>query len=87
MDTIVPIVESPPAIPFTSHVIEMPEAPQKEAMNVCVCARFTSAEGGEMELCDEHVTVTPALADFDGSAALIAVTVTLGGEGGTAGAT
>jgi hypothetical protein len=81
------MVELPPAIPLTSHVIELPAVTQRDAVNVCVCVKATLAESGEMEFDAEHVTVTVPLADFDGSAALVAVTVTPGGEGGTAGAT
>jgi len=84
---IVPSVVLPPAIPFTSHVTVASATRQNEARNVCVCARSTVADGGEIELDAEQVTVTLALADFAGSATLVAVTLTVEGEGGTAGAT
>ncbi len=45
------------------------------------------AAGGEIVFVAEHVMVTLAVADFDGSATLVTVTLTVEGEGGTAGAT
>jgi hypothetical protein len=44
------------------------------------------ADGGEIEFVVAHVTVTLALSDFELSAVLLAVTVTVAGEGGVAGA-
>jgi hypothetical protein len=87
LGAIVPIAELPPAIPFTSHVIAVPAARQNEAVNVCVCARETVAADGEMVFVAEHVMVTLAVADLAGSATLVAVTLTVGGEGGKEGAT
>jgi len=40
---------------------------------------------GEIVFVAEHLMVTLAVADFVGSATLVAVTLTVGGEGGTAG--
>jgi hypothetical protein len=87
LGAIVPIAELPAAIPLTSHKIAAPAARQKEAVNVCVCARETVAVDGEIVFVAEHVMVTLAVADLAGSAMLVAVTLTVEGEGGTAGAT
>src|ERR1700740_1341484 len=82
---ILPIVELPLAIPFTSHARGAPAARQNEAVKACVCARETVTADGEMVFVAEHVMVTLAVADFVGSATLVAVTPTLKGDGGTAG--
>jgi hypothetical protein len=84
---IVPIVELPPTIPLTSHAMAAPAARQNEAVKVCVCASETVAAGGEIVFVAEHVMVTLAVADLVGSAMLVTVTLTVEGEGGTAGAT
>jgi hypothetical protein len=81
------MVELPPGIPLTSHVMEAPVARQNDALKVCVCASETVAAGGEIVFVAEHVMVTLAVADFDGSATLITMTLTVEGDGGTAGAT
>ena len=82
-----PNVALPPAIPFTSQVTVVSAARQNETLNACVCARSTVADGGDTEFEAEHMTLTLALADFAGSATLVAVTLTVEGDGGTAGAT
>jgi hypothetical protein len=87
LGAILPIVESPPAIPFTSHAREAPVARQNEAVNICVCARETVTVDGETVFVAEHVMVTLAVADFVASATLLAVTLTVEGDGGTSGAT
>jgi hypothetical protein len=46
----------------------------------------TLALGGEIEFAAEHAIVTLALADFELSATLVAVTLTVGGVGGGDGA-
>lgn len=84
--TIVPTVEFPPVTPLTSQAIVAPAAVQKDAVNVCAWPRGTLTGDGEMEFVDPHSTVTLALPDFELSAVLVAVTVTVAGEGGTAGA-
>ena len=84
--TIVPRDESPPATPSTSHAILAPLARQNDAVKDCVCPSPTLAEGGEIEFVAAHVMVAVALPDFELSAALVAVTVTLAGEGGAGGA-
>lgn len=76
----------PPAIPSTSHTICVPFAGQSDAANVCVNPRATLADGGESAVDAAQVIVTVALADFVVSATLVAVTVTLAGEGTLAGA-
>ena len=84
---IVPIVELPPGIPLTSQVMVAPVARQNDAVKVCVCASETVAAGGEIVFVAEHVMVTIAVADFDGSATLVTTTLTVKGDGGTTGAT
>jgi hypothetical protein len=58
---------------------------QNEAANISVCPSETFALAGEIESVMQ-VIVTLALPVFVLSAALVAVTVTVGGEGGAAGA-
>lgn len=87
LGAIVPIAELPPGIPLTSQVMVAPVARQNDAVKVCVCASETVAAGGEIVFVAEHVMVTLAVADFDGSAALVTLTLTVEGDGGTAGAT
>jgi hypothetical protein len=84
--TIVPMAEFPPAMPFTSQVIEAPLARQKDAVKFCVPPRPSVAALGAIELLGAQTIVTLALADFDAFATLAAVIVTLAGEGGVAGA-
>jgi hypothetical protein len=86
LGAIVPIVELPLGIPSTSHAMMAPAAEQNDTLNVCVCASETVAAGGEMVFVAEHVMVTLAVADLEGSATLVTVTLTVEGEGGTAGA-
>ena len=81
-----PSVKFPPAIPFTSQTIVAPAAKQNDAANVCDWLRLTFAESGEIEFVAAQVMVALALPDFELSAALVAVTVTVGGEGGADGA-
>ena|SRR5271166_1113435 len=82
---IVPTVALPPTIPFTSHTAAAPLVEQNEAVNVCVCPSETFALAGKIESV-VHVIVTLALPLFVLSASLVAVTVTVGGDGGAAGA-
>ena len=82
----VPRLALPPAIPLTSHTIVVPLGRQKEAVNLCVCPSETFAVEGEIESDAEHVIVTVALPDLDESAALVAVTVTVAGDGRAIGA-
>jgi hypothetical protein len=82
----VPTEELPPAIPFTSQASVDPAGTHSEAVNVCDAPSSTLAEVGEIESVAAHVTVTVALPDFVPSAALVAVTVTVAGEGGAFGA-
>ena len=84
--TTVPNVALPPGTPFTSQTIAVVGAGQKEAVKVCVALSATLAEEGEMEFVPEQATVTLAFADFEVSATLVAVTVTVAGVGGATGA-
>lgn len=83
---IVPTVELPPAMPLTSHAIAVPAAMHNKAEKLCVAPTETFADEGEIEFPAAQEIVTVAVADFDGSATLVAVTETLGGTGGNAGA-
>ncbi|MHB8754709.1 MAG: hypothetical protein ACYC92_07100 [Candidatus Acidiferrales bacterium] len=82
----VPKVELPPAMPLTSHAIAAPAAIHNKAEKLCVAPTETFADEGEIEFPAAQEIVTLAVADFDGSAMLVAVTETLGGAGGNAGA-
>ena len=82
----VPTVELPPKIPFTSQTIAVLAAGQNEAVKFCVEPSATFAEVGDMEFVPEQAMVTLALADFEVSATLVTVTVIVGGVGSDAGA-
>ena len=84
--TIVPTAVLPPEIPSTSHAIAAVPIPQKVAVNVCACPSAICTVGGAIELGVAHAIVTAALPVFAGSATLAAVTVTVAGDGITAGA-
>lgn len=84
--TIVPSVAFPPVIPLASQVTDAPEARQNETVNACVWLNATLADGGEIEFVAAHVIVTLAVPIFELSATLLAVTVTVDGDGGNAGA-
>jgi hypothetical protein len=84
--TIVPSVALPPGTPFTSQTIIEVGAGQNEAVKVCVALSATIAEDGDIELAPEQAIVTLAFADFEVSATLVAVTVTVAGVGVAAGA-
>jgi hypothetical protein len=84
--TMVPSVALPPGMPFTSQTAIVGGAGQKEAVKVCVALSATLAEAGDIELAPLQTTVTLALADFEVSATLVAVTVTVAGVGGATGA-
>ncbi|MGH7838102.1 MAG: hypothetical protein ACREQC_09825, partial [Candidatus Binataceae bacterium] len=83
---IVPTVELPPVIPLTFHVIVVPAAVHNEAEKICDAPTEIFAEAGEIEFGAAQEIVTLALADLEGSATLVALTVTLGGVGVSAGA-
>jgi hypothetical protein len=83
---IVPMVAVPPTVPFTSQTIAVPAGTQKDAVNVCELPTATVAAAGETAFAVAHVTVTLALASFELSATLVAVTLTVDGDGGVAGA-
>ena len=82
----VPTVELPPGIPFTSQTIAVVAAGQNEAVKFCVEPSATFADVGDIEFVPEQAMVTLALADFEGSATLVTVTVTVGGVGVAEGA-
>jgi hypothetical protein len=84
--TMVPSVALPPGTPFTSQTIVTAGAGQNEAVKVCVAPSATLAEEGDIEFAPEQATVTLAFADFEVSATLVAVTVTVAGVGGATGA-
>jgi hypothetical protein len=84
--TSVPSVEFPPATPFTSQEICAADAAHSDAVKVWGWPRLTSADEGEMEFAAAQVIVTVAVPDFAGSAVLVAVIVTFGGESTAAGA-
>lgn len=82
----VPTVELPPATLLTSHVIGVPAAMHKDAEKTCDAPTEMLAEAGAIAFGAAQEIVTLALADFDGSATLVAVIVKLGGVGAMAGA-
>lgn len=86
MLTMVPSVALPLGTPFTSQTIVEVGAGQKEAVKACVALSATLAEVGEIEFAPEQTTVTLAFADFEVSATLVAVTFSVAGLGGCAGA-
>ena len=86
LGAIVPTIALPATTPFTSQVIAVPEGRQNDAENDCELPNATLAAAGETEFVAEHATVTLALANFEGSARLVAATLTIGGVGGTSGA-
>ncbi len=86
VDVMVPTVELPPAMLLTSQVIAVPAAMHKDAENVCDAPTEMLAKGGVIAFGAAQEIVTLALADFDGSATLVAVTFTFGGAGASAGA-
>ncbi len=67
-------------------MIGAPAARQNDAAKLCVSPRPTLAAPGAIEFAAPHITVTLALPDFVASATLVAVTLTVGGEGGVKGA-
>jgi hypothetical protein len=81
VDEIVPVVEFPPAVPFTDHVTLVLDELLTLAVNCCVPDSWTEALAGETETDTADITVTDAEADFFGSATLVAAIVTVAGEG------
>jgi hypothetical protein len=82
----VPSVELPPAMLLTSHVIAVPAAMHKDAEKICEAPTEMLVEAGEIAFGAAQEIVTLALADFDTSVTLVAVTFTFGGAGASAGA-
>jgi hypothetical protein len=73
-------------MPFTSHATLSPAERQNAAVNGCVRPSGTFADEGEIEFVAAQVMVTAAVADDEGSAVLVAATLTVAGDGGSAGA-
>jgi len=63
-----------------------PAARQNDAVNDCAWPRPTFTEGGKIEFVAAQVMVALALPNFELSAVLAAVTLTVGGVGGADGA-
>jgi hypothetical protein len=76
----------PPATPLTSHWIAAPGATQSVAVNNWVCRNATLADAGEIDPLWLQTTSTLATEERDGSATLVAVTLTVAGFGGELGA-
>jgi hypothetical protein len=83
---IVPRLAFPPAMPLTSQVIAVPGATQNDAVKFSVCPNATLAVAGEIEFVLGQMIVALALPDLVPSATLVAVTLTVAGEGGAGGA-
>ena len=83
---IVPMLALPPGIPFTSQEIVVPPGMHEDAEKFCVWPSETPAATGEIEFTDVQVTMTLAEPDFEVSASLVAITLTVAGEGGVTGA-
>lgn len=83
---IVPQVAPVQPIPLTLHATEVFELPVTVAVNCCVFPAITWAVVGETFMTTPGTRVTTADADFVLSALEVAVTVTLAGLGGVAGA-
>lgn len=82
----VPSAALPPITPFTSQTTAVPGATQSEAAKFCISPSGTAAEAGATPFAPVHPIPTLAEADFDGSATLVAVTLTVGGDGKAPGA-
>ena len=82
----VPRLELPFAILFTSQVTVAPAARQNDAANDCAWPSPTLADGGEIQFVAVQVIVRLALPEAEVSATLVAVTVTTAGDGTAAGA-
>ncbi len=80
----VPLLASPATIPSTSQAIGVPLVAHNDAVSACDCPSETVALEGEIRFA--HVIATPAVPVLTGSAMLLAVMVTFGGDGGTTGA-
>ncbi|MGH9775745.1 MAG: hypothetical protein ACRD50_12445 [Candidatus Acidiferrales bacterium] len=74
-------------MPFTSQTISEPAGTHKTAEKDCVAPSSTLADGGVKELAAEQFIVTLAATDFEGSATLVAVTLTGCEDGSASGAT
>ena len=81
-----PTVELPPRTPLTSQVTAWFVVPPTLAVNDCVFSSSTLAGEGVIKTIMTELIVTFTEAVFDGSATLVAVMVTVLGEGATRGA-
>ena len=86
VDEIIPTVELPPATSLTNQLTAIFEDPVTVAMKVCVMPVCTLALAGVIDTATGAAMVTCAEADFVVSAAEVAVTVTVAGEGTELGA-
>ena len=77
----VPTVAFPPRTPFTLNRTVVIAAPVTVAVNCCVAPFITFALVGDMLTFTPAEIVTVAVADLVGSATLVAVTVTVAGDG------
>jgi hypothetical protein len=84
-ETVPQVAPAQPA-PVTAHVTLVLDVPVTVAVNCCVPPASTDAVVGLTVMETTAMTVTVAEADFVGSAALVAVTLTMFGEGANAGA-
>jgi len=82
----VPTVALPPAIPFTLQVTAVFAVPVTVAVNCCVAPVTTEALVGLTVTATPETIVTDAEADLVGSNWLVAITVTVAGEGTADGA-
>ncbi len=81
-----PTVEFPPVTPPTRQITALFVVPVTLGVNVSMAPVVTFATVGVMETCTRERTVTTAEPEAVASATLVAVTVTVAGEGATAGA-
>ena len=72
--------------PCTLHVVAVLDVPVTEAENCCVAPVATEPLLGLTVTTIPEATVTTATADLLGSATLVAITLTLAGDGATNGA-
>ncbi len=81
-----PSAALPPTTPLTSQFTGVPEGTHRAAAKSCDWPSVRVAEVGAIEFTLVQPIPTLAVADFEGSATLVAVTLTVGGEGNAPGA-
>jgi len=84
--SIVPQAAALHPAPCTAHVTPVLAAPTTDAFNCCVAPVASEELAGVTETTTTGTMVTSAHADLLGSAMLVAITLTLAGEGATSGA-